>query len=163
MLYDQRFRLLSFCGNLQNLPERNVLWIFRLWAKRSLGQSSPWTKHPRQICDKTSPFSGTDCLSLKINLAQFFRTKRPWPTKKRAFWFLTHFLVYTFHRPRLQHLNNILCAAPAPLLLPWQPRPGGTASAAWPQRRSPAVLAAQPRLGRENDAALAPGPFCEKI
>jgi hypothetical protein len=49
----------------------------------SLGQNSPWTKHPRQFCAKTSPFSGTDCPSLKIK--QYFSTKRLWPTKNAHF------------------------------------------------------------------------------
>jgi hypothetical protein len=31
--------------------------------------------------------------------------------KKRAFRFLTHFLLYTFRRPRWQHFDNILYAA----------------------------------------------------
>jgi hypothetical protein len=52
--------------------------------------------------------------------------------------------------------------AMALLLLPWQPGPGVTAPASRPLRRGPggaapaADPAAQPRLARENDAALAP-------
>jgi hypothetical protein len=51
---------------------------------------------------------------------------------------------YMFRRRSLQHLNNILCAAPVTLLLPWQPGSDDPA------------LAAQPHLGRINDAALPP-------
>jgi hypothetical protein len=148
--------LSQFLGTLTKRPRTKRPKDFlsqKFCNEASLGQSSPWTKHPRQICSKTSPFSGTDCPSLKIKLKTIFSDKTSLTHKKHTFWFLTHFLLYTFHRPHLKYLNDILCAAPAPLLLPWRPGPcgpGGPAPPAWP---SPTSLA-QPRLGLANYVAL---------
>jgi hypothetical protein len=77
------------CGSLTKPPQTKSPMDFcprnfvmkRPWdktvlgTKQSLGQSSPWTKHPRQICDKTSPFSGTDYPSLKMKLCTIFSDK----------------------------------------------------------------------------------------
>jgi hypothetical protein len=93
----------------------------------SLGQSSPWTKHPRQICDKTSPFSGTDYSSLKIKLCTIF------------------------------FAQNVPCCclgSPDPAARHLRRGPGGPAPEPRSRRPGPGGLA--PSGTAKNDVALAP-------
>jgi hypothetical protein len=72
-----------FTANYGTLTKRPMDFSSQKFCNEtSLGQGSPYTKYPRQICDKTSPFSGTDYPSMKIKLGTIFSDKTSLTHKK---------------------------------------------------------------------------------
>jgi hypothetical protein len=91
----------------------------------SLGQnSSPWTKHPRPICDKTFPFSGTDCSTIPENKTNFFG-----PTKNTHFDFSHIFYCTRSVVPVYNTIITFFVRLRLPCCSPWQSGPGGAGPA----------------------------------